>query len=244
MAAALLTACGSDISQDGSGSASASGAGGAGSSSSAGGSGGGAGGSDEACSPELKDAATLNGPDVGFNGDPSGPGTAAVQAIDPDGIDLSLGPGAPLLRFRWIGPDLGAAFTKGEIVKIGVSAGWHLVTGEKARAATITEESFVSPELLPEIPDGGPAIGFSTQCSFQEASGACGSPPSEVEMLALEAASAGAASSIPHGATASVGAWQIHNAIAVQYPGYGDQDCILEAAYLAVVTALEAKTPP
>jgi hypothetical protein len=252
-AAALLTACGTEVSEGGagpgSGSGSGSGSGGSGAGGASGttggsqGAGGGAGGSADTCSPETKAAATSNGPSVGFEDGASGPGTAAVHAIDPTGIDLSVGPDAPPLRFRWVGPDLSASFTDGEIVSIGVSDGWHFVAGEKATAAAIRHGGFTAPKLLPEIPGGGPALGFSEQCYFYEAVSDCEGPPSQFYVLALDAALNGAAATIPQGATAPLEAWQIHNALAWQFPGSGN-GCVVEGAYKTVITALGPAAPP
>lgn len=238
MLAALLPACGGDVTE---GSGGSGGSGGAVGNGGAGGSGGGTG---DECTPDLKALASLNAPPLGFASTPSGPGTAVVAAVDPAGLDLTLGAGGSVLRFDWLGPDLTAHFQVGETVSIGIGTGWHYVTGATAGLATIVDFSFVPPATLPELPGNGPAIGFATQCTWVESGGGCGQPPATAAVLALEATWNGQTTTVPYDGTGEAGPWQIHNAGAVALPGYGSNDCAVEAAYQAAVTSLGPAAPP
>lgn len=113
-----------------------------------------------------------------------------------------------------------------------------------AMARALNFGILIAAQLLPEMPGGGPAIGFSEQCYFYDTTGNCEGPPGKIHVLALDATATAATSSIPLGATPAIEAWQIHNAFAYQFPGYDHAGCLVEASYEAVVTALGPAAPP
>ena len=51
----------------------------------------------------------------------------------------------------------------------------------------------------------------------------------------VEAAGDGA---LTQGVTIDLLGWQIHNANSAQYPGYGSENCVVEAGFASVITAV------
>jgi hypothetical protein len=192
------------------------------------------------CSDAILAVIAADWPHVGFGSQPSGPGTAAVQSIDAGGIDLSLGLDGPTLRFDWVGPDLSEAFAVGEIVNIGINeTGWHFVNGTRMAAAR-QDSDFVAPDALPSISQNflGPELSFVAQCTFPDSFSGCGQPQQNATALAVSAKFASESTIIDFGTMGAIGGWQVHNVAAVQYPSYGNDQCVVEAEFRATVTAL------
>lgn len=231
--------CGGSV--EGVSSGSSSGAGGAGSSSSSSGSGSGGGGGgvmEGTCPPDVKAAAYDEPPALGFKSPPGSPLTAVVVSVTDTSLEYNLGPGGPVELFMWRGPSLLDVFKAGDMVAVGTSEGWHYVAGQKVAAAR-KDYQFVPPEALPAVPmSKAPTLGFASQCSFPEGSGTCGQPPSSVHVLAVRVGAGTDAVDVPVGATTSFGGFEIHNEKSVALPGYGSNDCALEALFMSGVTAL------
>ncbi len=246
----FLSACGGKSSSDGSSGSGGTSLGGSGGTSlggsggtSLGGSGGtslggsGGVGGDE-CTAELQKQATLDGPPVGFDALPGTPGPFVVAAVLPNEIQLSVSGDTSTFSFSWVGPDLTGKFTKGETVSIGNQEGWDFVSGSTHTAAARRDFGFVAPSQIPDIPLYGPHLDYAPQCSFLEGGGACGQPPAPVTILALEATTGAGALTIALGDTQSLVDWDITNVNNVQFPGYGGEDCVLEAAFTGIITAV------
>lgn len=222
------------------GTAGAGGVGGTGASGGSGGSSGsgGSAGSANECSAELRQQASLSGPPIGFDGSSTGPGSAVVAAAHADGLELTLGPGGGILKFRWVGPDLSSRFAVGEMVQIGNQQGWDFVAGDAHTAAAWREYGFVAPVEIPDVPYYGPKLSLAPQCTFLEGGGGCGQPPGTVTVLAVEATTGAAPVLIRHGDSGELVGWSITNVNNVQYPGYSSEDCVVEAGFAGTITAL------
>jgi hypothetical protein len=224
---------------DGSGGATTGGSGGATTGGSGGASTGGSGGvGGLECSPEIQQKASLGGPPVGFDALPGAPGPVLVVSALPDSLELNAGPDGGTFSFHWVGSDLGQKFSKGEMVSIGNSDGWDYVMGNAYTAVARHDYGFVAPDQIPDMPGYGPHLGYAPQCSFKEQSGACNQPPAAVTVLALEATTGAGVVDIAFGATETFMGWEIDNANNVQFPGYSGNDCVLEAGFAGIITAL------
>lgn len=234
-------ACGGSVAstgEAGSGGGGASGGDGGTAGTGASGGSGGAGGVDGACSSDEQAGAYDSPPDLGFKLEPGSPMTAVVVNVTDDLLEYNLGPDGSVDTFLWRGPPLGDVFKQGDTVTVGVADGWHYVAGEMV-AATYTEYQFVPPSELPAVPMAkAPPLSYVSQCRFPEGSGACGQSPADVHVLAVRAGSGAEAADVRVGETGAAGAFQIHNAQSTALPGYGTDDCILEALFMSGVTVL------
>lgn len=252
--AALVAACGGKSSSEGqtggtagAGATSSGGVGGSGAVGGTGAVGGGgvsgsagaagSGGADT-CSADQKSKATLGGPQVGFDALPGTPGGAVVTNVTAKGIELSLGAdGSPLL-FKWVGPDLTSKFKKGESVGFGEQDQWSYVSGDAWTAVAFRDFGFVAPQEIPPMPNYGPHLSYGVECTFMEGGGACGQPPAAVTLLSVDATTGAGVVSIGQGKTGELVSWQIYNANSAQFPGYSSNDCVLEAGFASVITAV------
>lgn len=230
--------CGSAVVEsttEGGGSGGTAGTGGAGA---AGGSGGSGGMDEGTCSPEEEAGAFDEPPDLGLSAPPGSPMTAVIVTVTESSLEYTLGPDGGTDTFTWRGPSLTDVFKQGDTVSVGSLEGWHFVAGEQV-AATYTEYAFVPPGTLPPVPmSKAPPLGYATQCFFPENAGACGQPPSDVSVLFLRAGTGTDTIDVPVGATVEAGGFQLHNAQSVALPGYGSDDCVLEALFMTGVTVL------
>jgi hypothetical protein len=213
-------------------------AGGSGGTTAAGGSGGAGGSVEGTCSAEEKAGAYDDPPKLGLAAPPGSPIVAVVVSVNATSLEYAIGPGAPVEVFGWQGPSLLDVFKNGESVTVGTSEGWHYVAGEKV-AATYNDYQFVPPPALPAVPmSKAPQLGYVTQCFFPEGSGACGLPPASVDVLAVQVGTGPDAVTVTVGGTATAGEVTVHNVQSVALPGYGSDDCILEALFMTGVTVL------
>lgn len=234
-------ACGGSVTSTGSGGAGADGgSGGTPGSGADGGSGGtaGSGGAQGTCSPDEMAGAYDQPPALGLASPPGSPMSAVVVSVTDTTLEYNLGPDGGTETFTWRGPPLTTVFKQGDTVTVGTGAGWHFVAGEMV-AATYSDDQFVPPGALPAVPmTKAPALGYATQCQFPEAGGACEQPPADVHVLAVRAGTDADAIDVPVGETGAFGGFQIHNAQSVALPGYGSNDCVLEALFMSGVTVL------
>lgn len=240
---AVVVACGGQSTSDGSGGSSGSGGATGGSGGALGGSGGtsvgGAGGAGGVeCSAELQAKATLGGYAVGFEALPGVPGPVMVASALADELVLSPGPGGGTFSFKWFGPDLSKKFANGEMVSVGSQDGWDYVAGDAHTAVARRDLGFVAPQQIPAMPYYGPHLGYAAQCSYHEGAGACGQPPASVSVFALEATTGAGALTIAFQDTETFMGWEITNVNNVQFPGYSSDDCVLEAGFSGVITAV------
>lgn len=199
---------------------------------------GGSGGMEGTCSPEEEAAAYDEPPALGFLSPPGSSMSAVVVTVTESTLEYNLGPGGSVDTFAWRGSSLLDVFSEGDTVIVGTADGWHYVAKDRV-AATYTGYQFVPPDALPAVPmSKAPVLGYATQCSFPENGSACGQPPASVNVLAVRAGTGADAVDVPVGATVTVGAFDIHNAQSVALPGYGSDDCVLEALFMSGVTVL------
>jgi len=253
--AATLTACGGQSVNDGnasggsggttatggSGGITATGGASTGGASTGGASTGGAstgGASGVECSGDIQQKANLGGPNVGFDALPGTPGPVLVASVLPGALELSPGTDSSTFEFAWVGPDLTKKFKPGEMVSIGSSEGWDYVMGDSYTAVARRDYGFVAPSQIPDMPGYGPHLEYIPQCSFLEAAGGCGQPPSNVTVLALGATTGAGVVTIPFSATETFMGWEITNVNNVQFPGYGSNNCDVEAGFAGIITAV------
>jgi hypothetical protein len=187
---------------------------------------GGTGGTDECAS-----IATLDPTEVGFETPPE-LGQKTVIGVTPTSLETTAG------TLLWSGPDLTAKFAVGESVMVGLKDGWHYVEGVSNVAATYRDFGFVTELDIPDPPPAGPSLVYATQCTFEESPGGCGGPPGTGQVYAIEATTGAGPVVIQVGETKSLVGWEITNVGNGQYPGYGSEDCIVEAAFAGSITAL------
>lgn len=188
------------------------------------------------CSPEEEMAAFNEPPSLGFAAPPSSPLTAVVVSVTDTSLEYNLGPDGGTETFLWAGPPLTTVFAQGDSVTVGAQEGWHFVAGSQIAAAR-NDFDFVPPDALPAVPmSKAPPLGYTTQCYFPEAGGGCGLPPASIDILALEVV--GGTETVPVGSIVDVGGFQIHNAQSVALPGYGSEDCVVEALFMSGATVL------
>jgi hypothetical protein len=200
---------------------------------------GGSSGGQGTCSPEEKGGAYDGPPDLGFKSPPGSPMSAVVVTVTESSLEYNLGPGGPVELFSWRGPPLTDVFKDGDTVTVGVSQGWHFVANEKVAAAYADNASFVPPDVLPAVPmSKTPPLSYTTQCAFPEGVGDCGQPPADVRVLAVHFESGKGPVDVAVGETVAAGELQVHNAQSVALPGYGSNDCVLEALFMSGVTVL------
>jgi hypothetical protein len=192
---------------------------------------GGTGGTDECAS-----LATLNPTPVGFETPPELLGDKTVVSVTATALETSAG------TLRWSGPDLTGKFTVGESVVVGIEDGWHYVEGVSNVAAAYYDFGFVTELDIPDPPAAGPSLVYASQCTFQESPGACGSAPGTGQVYAVEATTGAGALVIQVGETKSLVGWEITNVGNGQYPGYGNDECHVEAAFAGSITALGPST--
>ncbi len=198
---------------------------------------GGSGGTTSECSAALEAGATPDGAEVGFGS--SDPGSnAAVAKVSVNALLLKNNSGVAV-QFKWVGPDLTGHFTQGEPVVVGRKDGWDYVGGLSTLAVARSDFGFVAPQEIPPIPmAAGPQLTYGTQCTFTEASGGCGQPPGTVKLLTVDATTGAGIVSAGQNKTIQFMAWQIHNDRSAQYPGYSSNNCVVEAGFASVITAL------
>ncbi|MCA9593413.1 MAG: hypothetical protein KC776_08880 [Myxococcales bacterium] len=247
----MLMACGGKSSSDGGGGSGAQagsggvgatgGSGGVGATGGSGATGGmaGAGGSaGNECSAELKQNATLGGPEVGFDSLPGSNESGIIQNVSSSALEISFGTVSTLLVFKWVGPDLSDKFTKGEGVGFGEQNGWSYVAGSAWVAAARRDFGFVA-QSIPDLPYyPAPQLSYGTECTFKEGGGGCGQPGGTISLLSVDASTGAGVVSAGQGQTIDLLGWQIHNANSAQYPGYGSENCVVEAGFASVITAV------
>jgi hypothetical protein len=237
-------ACGGTVESttDTGGSGGSGGTGAAGGSGGSGGTGatGGSGGAQGTCSSEEEAIGYDEPPPLGFQSStPASPMTAVIESITESSIEYTLGPGGTVDTFAWRGPSLLDVFNDGDTVTVGTSEGWHYVAGGSKIAAAYTGYQFVPPDALPAVPMSKvPVLGYATQCSFPEGGGACDQPAADVRLLAVQVGTGADATLVPVGETWTSGDFQVHNAQSTALPGYGNEDCILEALFMSGVTVI------
>jgi hypothetical protein len=214
------------------------GTGGTGGTAGAGGTGGTAGAGGDICSDDLQAVAYQEPPPLGFESAPSKSMTAVVVSVTATSLQLSLGPDGSLETFTWEGPALTDYFAQGDTVTAGASEGWQYVAANVI-AAVHVDYQFVPPDVLPAVPmTKGPALGYASQCHFTEAGGGCGQPPGSVHVLAVTAGSGPGSIEVGFGETAAAGPHTVHNAGSSSLPGYGGDDCAVEALFFTGITVV------
>lgn len=190
------------------------------------------------CDATIQQKASLGGPPVGFEALPGAPGPVLVTEVLPNELKLNPGPGGGTFSFKWAGPDLTKKFAQGQMVSVGSQDGWDYVSGDANTAVARRDDGFVAPTEIPDMPNYGPHMGYANQCSFVEATGGCGQPPAAVTVLALEATTGAGVVTIPASATETFMSWEITNVNNIQFPGYGSENCDVEAAFVGIITAV------
>lgn len=184
---------------------------------------------------ECESLATLNPTQVGFATTPQ-LGQHTVLSVAPTSLETSGG------TLAWVGPDLTTKFSVGESVVVATQDGWDYVEGQTNVACAYYDFGFVTELDIPDPPPVGPSLVYATQCTFEESPGGCGRPPGTGQVYAVEATTGGGPLVIQVGETKSLVGWEITNVGNGQYPGYGSEDCIVEAAFTGAITALGPST--
>ncbi|MEC7524398.1 MAG: hypothetical protein VYE22_31240 [Myxococcota bacterium] len=174
-----------------------------------------------------------SGAALGASPSGEGPWDATISGVDETGVELGLSDGE-LIRFQWEGTSLDE-LSPGQAATLRREERWTVLEAGGVSLWALQAYGFVGGDLIGAslAVEGGPGSMFLTEdCTLRDGTGGgCGEPPRLAQIYALDVEG----DRLRAGESRRADGYEVWFGGAAQYPGYGSDMCVVEAAFIASV---------